>query len=928
MKLLRKIRTLFRKKKLDTDMSEEMRLHLERRTEENIASGLSPEEARYAALRKFGGVEQVKEIARDGRGLIWLDQLSQDLRYAGRALRKNPGFTLTAVLTLALGIGVNAALFTVYNAVALRSLPSRAPDELVTVIGGKLDGRQNIVGRVEPRFSYPDYLDYRAANRSFTDLIAWTTIGAALANEEAAQRDPLTEPYGSGGVMIQVVSDNYFSGLGAGIGLGREFRPEETRTPEAHPVIVLSHLFWQRHFHGDPDVLGKTLTLDRQAFTIVGVTSPEFVGRSPVPPAGWISLMMRRGLDDRADNFLELIGRLKPGVTPMQANADLDVLAQRLALQYPGERRKVSVRLEPGMRWFNLPLTLHTVGETSPLLLGFAMVLIIACLNVANLLLARGVTRQQEIGVRLTLGASRGRIVRQLFTENLLLSAAGAAAGLVLALWTLQVLRPLVIAAMPASAAVLRNGWSLLDLSPDWRIFAFVGLLAIVASAAAGLAPALHASRRDLIAALKDEGSAFGPRLSRSKLRHLLVITQVAACLTLLSCGGFFTRNFLRLQPNALGFEAKQVFRAGVGFESGPQETRAALVRFRQAIETLQSLPGVASAGVVWRVPGIHRLPAVSLRLPGAAEPEAAPRVRYTMVSAGFFETLRIPIRRGRAFTAQDVNAETRVAIVSEATAQRLWPGENAIGHTIGIDEEVFRNSSGAGAVKSDAPAPSESTLHRDYEIVGVAGDIQSENAGETDSTLLYLPLPNDAKWFNASTYVRPQSDSEASLSGIVRTALAAGMRLQFRDRLAAQMNERLLPIRALAWLFGALGAVALSMAAVGLYGVMSFAVNQRVREIGIRVALGATTEKIHALILRHGMRLVAFGAVAGLMGGGGLSLLLTKILAGKQPLARPFDWVVFAAVTMILALVALLACWLPARRAAKVDPMVALRAE
>ena len=924
MNLLRKLRALFRKQKLDAEMSEEMRLHLERRIEENIAAGLSPDEARYAALRKFGGVEQAKEIARDGRGFVWLEHAAQDVRYAVRALRKAPGFAVTVVLTLALGIGGNAALFTVYNAVALRSLPSRAPDELVGVIGGKLDGKQYVVGGVDPRFSYPDYVDYRAGNHSFSDLIAWTTIGASLSAEEATARDPLAEPFGPGGVMIQVVSDNYFLGLGAGVLMGREFRPEETRTPGAHPVIVLSHLFWQRHFQGDPHVLGKTLTLDRQAYTVIGVAAPDFTGRWPVPPAGWISLTMRPGwLNDRMENVFNLIGRLKPGVSPEQANADLDVIAQGLARQYPGERRKLAVRFEPGMRWFNLPVTWHSVGETSPLLLGFAMVLLIACLNVANLLLARGVTRQQEIAVRLTLGASRGRIARQLFTENLLLCVAGAAVGLTLAQWTLQALRPVAISYLPANAAVLRGGWSLLELAPDWRIFAFVGLLAIVASVAAGLVPALHASRADLISALKDEGSAFGPRLSRSKMRHLLIIGQVAVCLTLLACGGFLTRNFLRLRPGDLGFEAKHVFRVGVGFENPPQESHAFLARFHDAIETLQSLPGVAAAGAVWRVPGIQKLPEVSLQRPEGAAGDTVPRVRYTMVSAGFFETFSIPIHQGHAFTSHEVEAGARVAIVSEATAHRLWPGEHAVGRTIAIDESAF---GAPGASKSSEAAAG--TSYRDYEIVGVAGDIQSDHTGEIDATLLYIPLLNDEKWFNAGVYARPQSDAEASLSGIAQVALAAGVRLQFRDRLATQLEERLLPIRAFGWLFGALGAVALSMAAVGLYGVMSFAVNQRVREIGIRVALGATTEKIYALILRHGMRLVALGAVAGLLGGAALSVLLTKILAGKQPLVRPLDPVVFAGVTAILGGVALLACWLPARRAAKVDPMVALRAE
>ena len=902
---------LFRRKQREAEMSEEMRGHIDTLVERNLAAGMPPDEARYAALRAFGGVAQIAERARDERRSAWGEQVLQDLRYAVRQLRKTPSFTITAVLTLALGVGVNAALFTVYNTVALRPLPVKDPDGLIKIAGQS--GRR---GGFFPGFSHAEYLAYQEGNHVLAGLVAINEANASLGPDSAGgERDPMFEGRDPGTVPVQWVSGNYFEVLGAEMKLGRSFAPEECQSPGSAPVVVLSHLFWERHLHRDPNVLGTTLTLGRRAYSVIGVAAPEFAGQQPAPPAGWLPLTMWGGPADygpKGAPAFRLIGRLRPGVTEQQAKADLDVIAARRAREFPGLESKDSVRLERGMRFVNIPLNARTLAAMTPLVLGFVMVLVIACTNVANLLLARGVTRQQEIGVRLSLGASRGRVLRQLLTENLLLCALGAAVGLGLALWTLQILQPIVLGQLPPEWAMETRRWHFLKAGPDLRVAAFTVGLTLIAALAAGLLPALHAAGANVSATLKNDGTVFGRRVSQSRLRNLLVISQVAVCLMLLSCAGLLARNLFELRQRDLGFDSRAVFSVGVAAKIAPSDRGVA---FGQALDTLQALPGVQAVGLAYRAPLLSGSGTTTLvrAVEAASAGGPAQDVRYCFVTPGFFETFGIPLNRGRGFTAAEAAAGARLIVVSESVARRFWPGQDAIGKAIAISEAPF---AGRGqAVPPDA--------FRECEVIGVARDITSR-VGEAEHELMYFPFV-PGKVMSAPGFVRPRIDSPAALAEMVRAADAAGLTLQFTRRMSDYLDQEMLPFLGLAVLSGALGALAMAMAAVGLYGVMAFSVNQRVREIGIRVALGATAERVVGLFVRQGMRLVVIGLVVGLGGGALFAKLLAKILYG---LGGAFDPVAFGVMTLLFSVIALLACWLPARRAAKVDPIVALRAE
>jgi predicted permease len=912
MKLFRKLRALFRRRKIDAEMSEEMRAHLAMQETENRAQGMSPDEARYAAQRQFGGMDQIKEQARAQRGWLWLEQIGQDLRFAARMLAKTPGFTFTAVLTLALGIGVNAALFAVYDIAALRPLPSREPDQLM-----ELRARNPQLG-IDARFSYPDYLDYCAGTQAFSSIAAMRSSLIRLPDELSSDTTSPLEA-GPGVIEVQAVSGNYLSTLGAELALGRDFLPEEAGRQAGLPVIVVSHLFWQTYFHGDPGVIGRTLAIpdrqgsNRRIFTIVGVAAPEFVGQRAVPPAGWVPLTaFPAGLDDRTRTLLSLIGRMHPGVSVPQAAADLRLVAERLGRLYPQERRADRVALVPAMRLTDVVQNPQFALAMSPVLLGFALVLVIACLNVANLLLARGMARQHEIGVRLVLGAGRGRLVRQLFVENFLLCVGGAGAALLFADWTMRALKP-VLLSMLAGEPGARNSLAMTALGLDGRIVGFGAILAIVAGLAAGLAPALHSVRRDGFFALKHDGSVFGRKMTPSRLRNLLLVGQVAVCLSLLALSGIMTGKFLKARRGETGFATENVYQVAPALMTSPGAMWSDLLG---AVETLRTLPGVASAGMVELTP---------LRNPGGNGSSGLVKVTggypdkigYNRISAGFFETFGIPLLRGRGFAPHDLARNDQVVVVSESAAASLWPGRSAIGQFLSLDERMLD--------RSGSKKPNQS--YRDYEVIGVARDIKSSWASEDGQRLVWLPQP--ATGAAGRIFLKVKADSPGVLRAIERAAADAGLPVQFQVSLSTLVDQGLMPYRAFAGLSAALSGLALILATVGLYGVTSFGVNQRVTEIGVRLALGATAERVTALFVRQGMRLVAWGVGFGLVGATALAVLVGKAVPGAGFISdRVYCSEVFAVVTLFLVGVALLGCWLPARRAAKVDPMVALRAE
>ncbi|MCA1593445.1 MAG: ABC transporter permease [Acidobacteria bacterium] len=845
--------------------------------------------------------------------------LLKDIKYGLRGLLRKPGFTVVAVLTLALGIGVTTALFTVFDAFALRPLPLKNPEQLVNISGLNARGeRMNL-------FSYIDYLDYRDRSDVFAGLVAMNKVAAPLGDAvPGGESDVL--PGDVEYVPLQMVSDNYFSVLGAKAETGRALVAEDNE-PGAQPVIILSHWFWEHRFNSDTGVAGKTLRLRGETFTVVGVAERGFIGTSPDAPAGWIPLAARdrvlpagfwnyrRWLTDRDADSVTLVGRLKPGVSREQAQAAMSLIAGQLATEYPEDGRKVGVTLASGMAFVHF--SAEELQIITPLLLAVGLVLLIACANVANLLLARAATRQKEIAVRLALGASRWRLVRQLLTESMLLGVVGGASGLLLSVWTLSALYPLVISSLPLPAG-LKESFTL-NLEPDFRIFGFTLLASLVAGIVAGLAPALQASKPDLASALKDEGSTLSPHLSQSRLRNALVVTQIAVCLTLLVGAGLLVRNVRSIQTLDIGFETKNVLAAAVGLRKPDAEGRGDVEARRLLAERLRGLPGVKSVSQAYRTP-LAGGPAKTAATLSASERDGGHpfEVNYNVVSPDYFDTLGLRIVRGRAFNGQEAQTGARVVVISEATARRLWPGEDPIGKRIGVganlveekEEDASQAFGGAGVFPS-------------FEVVGVARDARSGWVWQKDGTFLYVPLSPNSR-LGQQILISTERDAQAFVPALRREARAVGDLLVSARRPEEALEFQMSPFRSMAMLAGALGMLALALAGVGLYGVMSFVVSQRTREIGIRVALGAQPRDCVRLFMRQGLRLTAVGLVFGIAGGAAVARMLASALVDLSPL----DPASFGSASIFLACVALLSCYIPARRATKVDPMVALRYE
>ncbi len=843
---------------------------------------------------------------------LWLD-----IRYGSRALLKHRGFTAVAVLTLALGIGVNAALFTVFDAFVLRPLPLKNPDLLVNFEGADAAGRRMRL------FSYPDYLEYRDQSDAFSDVIAWNKVRATLGEAAPNQDDSSAFAEGYEYLLGQIVTGNYFSALGAEMTLGRGFGAEADQLLTEQPVVVLSHRCWTRRFDSDPQIVGKTIVLQGQPFTVIGVTARGFIGTTPDAPSFWAPLMTRdrliqsggwgykRWLTDRNTEVFTILGKLKPVVTRSQAEAATQLVTDRLAKTYPAADRKTAVTLKSGA-------TFETLNEdvmplVVPLLLGFGLVLLIACANVANLLLARAAGRQREIGVRLALGASRWRVVRQLVCESLMLALVGGGVGLLFAVWTLSALYRIVLSSVPLPEGIAEQ--FAINLSPDWRVFGFTLLIAAVAGIAAGLAPALQASKPDLTASLKGAGSALHANLSQSRLRSILVVAQLAVCLALLVNAGLLLKNVRRIQTLDTGMNTKNVFAIAVGVHRAPTEKpddRDSQLRPELA-DRLRTVPGVVTVAEAHRQPLSGEMGNTAVRLP--ADTADHPReVRFNFVSAEYFEALAIPIVRGRAFTQLEAKTQAALVVISAATAQRYWPGADPLGQRIGI---------AASARAATTDANDAMPVFRQYEVIGVARDLRSRWVWEKDETFIYVPFSPASS--SGYLLVRTQNDPAVTMTSVrgLAATIDPSLRVSVR-RVEENLAFQTAPFRAIAWLSGVLGMLALLLASVGLYGVMSFLVASRTREIGIRVALGAKPVDVVRLFLRQGLRLTAMGMLLGLAGGALISRLLATVLIDLSPL----DPVAFGSVSVFLAMVALLATYLPARRATRVDPLVALRYE
>jgi len=900
-----RIRALFSRGRLDDDFDQEVEAHLDLFTEEHVRRGMTRDEAYREARRHFGGVAQVKETQRENRGLPQVDTILQDLRYAARMLRKSPGFTLVAILTLALGIGVNTTLFTAFDAVALKPLPVKNPGNVVRMERWFASGNQ---GNGQYLFSYREYLDYRDHNRVYSSLVAVSWLFSALAELPSGIGATST-----GKLTGQLVSENYFSDLGVSPMLGRTFLPEENRTPGANPVLVLSYPFWRVQCNRDPQILGKTIRLNDTAFTVVGVTDEQFIGTGNPPqiPDFWAPLMMQAHavpgqdwLNEPGARWFQLFGRLNPDSGIKQAQAEMIVLARQYEQAHAPADKTIAVTVERAT-YFGETNTLQFRLFIVLLMLVVGMVLLIACANLANMLLARAASRHKEIAVRLALGAGRWRLIRQLLTESVLLSLLGGAVGLLFSIWAGRLFW---IGIQQGLQSFL---WTKIELvvrmTPDIRVFGYALAVSLVTGIVFGLAPALQSSKRDVSGALKEEGSAFGQRLRKSRLRSFLLAGQVGVSMLLLVSAGLLVRGLLRSEAAETGFETRRVFL--VYFNYGSDSAKAHEL-YKRAVGRLETLPEVRNLTLAERPPMSG-----TWTPPVRVDQTREGRTLANHVSSSFFDTLGIPILRGRTFTTRECETQANVAVISDAAARSFWPGDDPIGKRAKLDMD-FRGK------------------WVEFEVIGVAKTVRSANLSRLDPSYFYLP--SSTAQLNA-ILIRTDSDSRNTLAP-VRTALAALDKdilpslIMFSLEDGLVQKQRLLA-KTYAMFAVMLAVLALALAGVGIYGVMAYSVSQRTREIGIRMTLGATRGEVLKSVIVQGLRPVFVGALLGLAGAAGVSTILKAILVfpGSPDMlfgVSVFDPLTFIGLSCFLGTVALIASAIPARRAMKVEPMVALRWE
>jgi predicted permease len=904
--LFRRVRGLVCAEMIHREIDEEARFHIEMRIDENIRRGMSPEEARRDAERRFGNLTRMKERGYEVRGGRWLETLWQDLRFGARMLTKNPGFTLLAVTTLALGIGVNTALFTGFN-LLLRPKPIKDPDTLV-----KLEQR----GGSGQTFSYTDYLTFRDRAQSFLALLPSYNDGFLLG---AATAD--VGPEVIDGVFV---SERYLSELGGQTQLGRFFTAEENRIAGRDAVVVLSHQFWQRRFAGNPGIIGQSLLLDGRPFTVIGVTNPAFVGLQSEMPDLWLPLMMRGVMPsintedfgganpdwfgNQEVQWLNLHARLKPGKTIAEAQAEMAVLFSQLP-------RMLSNKAEPQVRLAVTPYSGQSLKReerfrnTMMLALGASgLILLIACSNLANMQLTRSAARQKEIGVRLALGANRMRLIRQLLTESALLASLGGAAGVLLARWGCKMLLPWLFA-HTVGGDFTRMAFS---LTPDWRVLSFALLLTLFSGIAFGLVPALHATGFNLVAIIKDNNAAFGGRFARSWLRNSLVVVQVALCLVLLIPAGLLLRGLSKALAADPGYETKKLLGVFYSLEVSDYDD-ARVERFHQLLqERLESLPGVVKVS-----PYFQGGYSATLVLPDEerAKEQRFENVPFYRVAANYLATVGTSLMQGREFTAEEARSNAPVVIMSESTARRIWPNDNPVGKIIRAERRMRD-----GNIRIELSAA---------RVIGVARDSQTAGVGEPPPPLIfYTPSVGPEKWGMESDFLVRTNREAANLKEMVRAeALALEPLLRLRTFTMEEFiagSGKVLKSRTVSELGIALGSLALFIAALGIYGVLSFAVAQRTREIGIRMALGATALTVQLLVVKQAMMLVLLGLALGVPA----AVAVTHVLRSQLFGLSAADPITYAGVALLLAFVALLACWHPARRATKIDPLRALTSE
>jgi predicted permease len=878
---VQRLAALFHRRRLEDDLDEELRSHLAMAIELNVRKGLSAADARREALRSFGGVERTKEMYRDQRGLPMVEAAWQDLRFGFRMLRRSPGFTLLAILCLTLGIGANAAVFSWIEGILFRPYPAVVHQEQLFALSGTTLGEFDLT-------SWPDLLDLQRSCTLVDSFIVTKIVSTTLSIGDRAEA-----------TRGSIVSSNYFDAIGVHPILGRGFETGEDTGRNAHPVTVISYQLWKGRFRGDPQIIGKTQRLNGVMHTIVGVAPEGFYGTFVGwAMQFWVPVSMEETfepggykLEDRGARWIEAYVRLKPGVNLSQAQQEMSAVAKRLENDYPATNRGRGIQLWP--LWQTPFNNARTLLPTLEIMLAVVVfVLLIACANVGNLLLVRSFARRHEMTVRLAIGAGRGRLLKQLFTEGLILSAFGAAGGILVSHWC----RHALVLLFPARGGVAMH----LPGEIDWRVLALSAAVCLITTLLLGLIPAVQTSKIDLAGALKSDSAGVLGGGGRAWVRSGLVVVQVSLCFVLLVGAGLLLQSLQKIRNSSPGFSTHGVLFTVIDLRPAGYDAPRAQSFENELLDRVKALPGVESAAFARMTPlSYGSFSEAPIAVDGyQPPPEEQPTVEYNEVGPDYFVTMGIPLVAGREFTRADDEKAAPVAVVNETMAARYWRGKSPIGERVQVKG-------------------------RWMQVAGVVKDSKYESVRETPKPFFYVPLRQNFS-VDGDLFVRTPLSPETMATALLQEVHALDPELALYEVLSLQelLDRSTSPQKAAVILVGVLGGLALLLAAIGLYGVMSYAVSQSRRELGLRMALGAGAANLLRLVLSRGLALAAVGVLLG----AAMALGLTRLLGNLLYKVSPRDPLAFGSALVVIAIASFAACFLPAWRATRVDPARVLR--